>query len=436
MTSATERWKQWEGQLVDGKFRLRRWLASSGRSAVFLSEAPGTNATQTVIKLIPDDQEANSQISLWADAAKLSHPHLIRLFAHGRCAIDGAPLRYVVMEYAEENLGEIIPVRALSVDEALQMLRPTAEALAFLHHSGFVHSRLKPANVLAVGDKLKLSSDGLRRPAQVPRAALSTPYDAPDIGTAGYSPASDIWSLGTTSISVLTQTEPKNGQTTNDLNAALQRVPERLRRIVQDCLQNNPAERPTAEAIVQELSGQPIHQPAANAHVSAPTPQRHLARQVIIPIVVVAALLIGVLIAVRSVNHRSAAPVSQTQPQSAPPDKSATSAPAPPTARSGVVSGNVLNRVMPDVSAGAEHTITGHIKINVEVNVDAAGKVSGTRLRTSGPSRYFSSRALAAARQWKFAPAQVNGNPVPSEWLLRFQFSRPGVQASSIELKP
>lgn len=439
MNRATQDWKQWEGQTVDGKFPLRRWLASSDHSAVFLTEVAGTNLPQSVIKLTSEDHDASAQDSLRAEAEKLTHAHLIRLFTHGRCAIEGTPLRYVVMEYAEENLGEIVPVRALSGDEALEMLRPAAEALAFLHRSGFVHSRVKPANILAVGDNLKLSSDGLHRPGQVPPAGLSTPYDAPEVATSGFAQASDVWSLGTTLVSVLTQTEPKNMRTAQELDSTLQRIPERLRRIVRSSLQNNPAKRPTADDILRELSGQGISRPVANASVTGPLGRPHTARRLMIPIVVVAALLIAILIATRSMNHQGSAPASQAQLQTSRTGTNANSAAAPTpstVAHPGVVAGNVLSRIMPDISPGARHTITGHIKINVEVNVDAAGNVSGARLRTSGPSKYFSSRALAAAREWKFTPAQVNGNSVPSEWLLRFQLARLGVQVSPTELKP
>ena len=71
-------------------------------------------------------------------------------------------LLYVVMEYAEENLSEILPQRPLSSAEARDMLPPVLDALAYLHGKGFVQGRLKPSNIMAVADQVKLSSDGLR----------------------------------------------------------------------------------------------------------------------------------------------------------------------------------------------------------------------------------------------------------------------------------
>lgn len=149
-----------------GKFRLGRWLGSSDHSAVFfteLTEKP-TQKPAAAVKLISaENLDEVAQLSRWASAARLSHPHLLRLFEYGRCQIDDTRLLYVVMEYAEENLAEVLPLRPLSASEAADMLRPTAEALAYLHQAGFAHSRIKPSNIMAVDNRLKISADGLQK---------------------------------------------------------------------------------------------------------------------------------------------------------------------------------------------------------------------------------------------------------------------------------
>ena len=54
---------------------------------------------KAAIKLIPADSvDAPAQLARWRHAAKLSHPHLIRILEMGRCELDSTPMLYVVME--------------------------------------------------------------------------------------------------------------------------------------------------------------------------------------------------------------------------------------------------------------------------------------------------------------------------------------------------
>src|SRR5260370_8487911 len=99
------------------------------------------------------------------------------------------------MEYAEENLAEILPLRPLSADEAFEMLRPTAEALASLHQAGFVHGRIKPSNIMATGDQLKISADGLCKIGEPNDAHPTRSSHAPKVATTGPSPAAAPYPL-------------------------------------------------------------------------------------------------------------------------------------------------------------------------------------------------------------------------------------------------
>jgi TonB family protein len=135
---------------------------------------------------------------------------------------------------------------------------------------------------------------------------------------------------------------------------------------------------------------------------------------------------------------------SATQPVAA--DSSATSSPAaantaaPKTApanTSGASSpGQVLERVEPNVSASARASITGKIRVRVNLAVDDSGKVSDAHFITPGPSKYFASRAMEAARRWTFVPPQVNGQAVASKWTLHFEFGRKGTNISAEENSP
>ena len=205
-----ESWRQWEGQTVDGKFRLAECLGGSDHSVVYATELTDGEAQRVVIKLIPaHPTHAETQMNRWRQAAELSHPHLIRIFGMGRCWLEGVDLLYVVMERADEDLAEILPQRALTPDEVQAMLPPALDALAYLHGKSLVHGHLKPSNILAVDDHLKVSSDGICSTGKLRTDDLPLSiYDAPDTAGRGQTPSGDIWSLGITLVEALMQRPP------------------------------------------------------------------------------------------------------------------------------------------------------------------------------------------------------------------------------------
>ena len=212
-----EKWKLWEGEIVSGKFPLVRYLGGSDRGAVFLTERrEGERLVKAAIKLIPAAPENGElQLSRWRQTAELSHPHLISIYEMGRFELRGTPIVYLVMECAEENLAQILPERALTPAETREMLASVLDALAYLHRKGFVHGHIKPANIMACGDQLKVSSDGLRRVGE-PLDGPGDPcvYDPPEFarGTTSASQttsaAGDVWFLGMTLVETLTQNLP------------------------------------------------------------------------------------------------------------------------------------------------------------------------------------------------------------------------------------
>src|SRR5262249_27773817 len=147
--------------------------------------------------------------SRWHAIARLSHPHLLRLFHYGQCRMDRHDLLYVVMELADESLSQILPLRALSALETREMLVPAVDALSFLHTADFVHSRIHPANILAVREQIKLSADSLCSVKDcVTLRPVPGPYSAPEIAAKGFSPAADVYALGVSLVEPLTQRAP------------------------------------------------------------------------------------------------------------------------------------------------------------------------------------------------------------------------------------
>src|SRR5215813_3689910 len=149
-------WIEWENQVVNGVFPLRRLLHGSNHGAVFLTGHKTDKSSDAAIKLLAADMlQADAQVAQWGTAAALSHPYLVRLFDAGRCQLGGRAFVFVVMEYAEQTLGEILPRRPLSPDEAREMLLPALDALGFLHRKHLAHAAVKPSNIMVVNDQLK-----------------------------------------------------------------------------------------------------------------------------------------------------------------------------------------------------------------------------------------------------------------------------------------
>jgi TonB family protein len=427
--------QRWEGQIVDGKFRLVQWLGGTGQSTVFRTEIPG-QGRKAAIKLVPADASSAEQIARWQTAAQLSHPNLLHIFAAGNCRINSVPLIYVVTELADEDLSEVLPQRALSTDEIEQMMGPLLDVIKYLHQQGLVHGKIQPSNVLAVGDRLKLSSDSLRSPdGAAPKRDGFNIYEAPEIAVGAATPAADVWSVGATLVAALTQHLPKWDQRTLVDPGVPESMPEPFRQIARECLRRNPDERCTLQQIQARLKEA---QQAAKPHLvevaPAPKESRTKVWAATLVLVILAVLFAARWIA-RSTQQES---VNRTTGSTEAPSGSSTSStPGTNLARSGVGGqGGVVEKVMPDVARSARMTVHGKIRVRVRLEVDPSGGVSRSNLITPGPSRYFANLAQRASEKWKFQPAQVNGQAVPSEWVITYLFSRNGTEVSPQQVKP
>jgi TonB family protein len=248
-------WKQYEGQAINNTFPLQRYLGGSSESAVFLTQLAGPQSSKAVLKLTPEGASVDLQLSLWRRASKLTHPNLLQLYQGGRCRLADMDLLYVVMEYAEENLSEILPQRGLTPSEARDMLGLVLDALSSLHAQGLVHSHLKPSNILATSDQVKLSTDRLFPAGEIRKSASKlTPYDAPESANQALTAASDVWSLGLILIEVLTQRAPGTQPGGASLPSVPDSLPQPFRQIVQHALERDPRLRWSIAEITASLN--------------------------------------------------------------------------------------------------------------------------------------------------------------------------------------
>lgn len=422
--------KPWEGQVINGEFPLLRYLGQSDHSTVFLTQRK-QEPQKAAIKLIPATAvDAGLHLSRWEAAAKLSHPQLIRLFETGRCQLENRTYLYVVMEYADENLSLVLPSRSLTAAETRDMLPPVLDALRYLHGKGFVHGHIKPSNVMATGDQLKVSTDGVVRADEVNGAGfIPSLYDPPEARSTGLSPVGDVWSLGMTLVEALTQRPTVREATPGGDLLLPQSLPAPFADIARHCLRRSPEERWSLDQIAWRLE-----QPASSKQPMTQTVgpgQRTLGIRGWAVLAVVVALIVLAAWAIFKPSHPPVVVVPPQIPFPKVQPVPSGSAQRPSSTPDSTQPSAVVQQVLPEVSRGSRNTIQGTIRVKVRVAVDSSGNVSNANFVTPGPSKYFANLALQSARQWKFAPATANGE-AGNEWILTFEFRQSGTHATAI----
>jgi TonB family protein len=438
----------WVGRNIEGRFTLLERLGGSPEAAVFSTEwvsmtekdAPPRRAA---IKLVPAGEDAETRIAAWQAAASFSHPNLIQVFACGRTQIDSTPLLYIVTEFADEILADILAERSLTAEETAEMLTPALDALAYLHGKGFVHCRLRPSNIVAIGDRLKLTADGLVPVGATRKSATELAiYDAPETVAGPVGPAADLWSLGVTLVKVLTQHLPSWDGTADNEPQTPAALPEPFAGIVRDCLHADPARRATLAAIQARLAPAPPVEPVAGVG-------QDMRKHIFALLAVVALAIAGVAFwQVSSHREDDQGTPAATGESSSQPNPSTPAKPHAGVTRSGAQSVDVANatptneeidvvktankdvvkQVQPEVLSGALASIRGEVTVSIRVTANSSGDVTAADFVTPGPSKYFAGKALDAARQWKFRPATAEEGNAPRVWFLNFAFTPSGIE--------
>lgn len=430
-------WKQWEGQVVDGSFRLQRFLGSGGQGGVFLTRYGDPEPRNAAIKLVvAESPEAELQLARWERAAQLGHPHLLRMLGSGSCRANHMGMIYAVMEYAEEDVAGVLAERPLTAAEVRELLEPVLGALAYLHGQGFVHGHLKPANIMAVSDQLKISCDGIRRVGEL-CGIPGKPgvYDPPEWRNGQSSPSGDVWSLGVTLVEGLTQRLPLPAGRAGDV-VLPDTLPAVFLDIVRRCLQADPRKRATLAEIAAWL--QPSAEPVREAPVRPTVAPRRRSRY-LAPAVGAGLALAAILVGPRLIRRPAPPsvpvhPAVRSEPEPKASDRRPPESPAEPAESS--VTGKAVHQVLPFIPRKAQETIRGKVRVNVRVSVDSSGHVVGSKLDSAGPSRYFADLTLEAARRWEFLPPKVAGRDVSSEWILRFEITNKATEVRPVRVSP
>ena len=133
-----------------GRYSLQRELGRGGMGIVFLAHEVALDRP-VALKLLPAEfagrEDIRSRFLQEArTAAKLSHPHIVPIFAVDE--VDGFVF-YVMALVDGETLGERVRNRGpLSDADTTRLLREIGWALAHAHLQGIVHRDVKPDNIL------------------------------------------------------------------------------------------------------------------------------------------------------------------------------------------------------------------------------------------------------------------------------------------------
>jgi serine/threonine-protein kinase len=259
-----------------GQYTLEAKIGEGGMGVVYRAHH-GMMRRPTAIKLLRPDQAVAVNLKRFERevqlTARLTHPHTITLFDYGRTP-DG--VFYYAMELLDgASLEKVVAVAGrLDPARVVHVLYEVAGALVEAHDIGLIHRDIKPANIIlcrqgGLHDFPKVVDFGLVKDldpggdAALTRADViaGTPlYIAPEAVTSpdAVSPLSDLYSLGAVGYFALTGQNVFPGRTlvevcshhlhtepeppSKRLNVPL---PADLEAVVLDCLQKDPARRPT-----------------------------------------------------------------------------------------------------------------------------------------------------------------------------------------------
>lgn len=267
-------------------YRVEKHLGSGGMGEVYLALDLHLDRPVALKFLGPhllDDPDAAAHLQREAKAiARLSHPHIATLYEFVVLEHE----RFLVLEYLRgQSLEERLGQGSLPLDEVLRIGIAVADGLAEAHAHGVVHRDIKPANVMLTDrGEVKILDFGLARAPlrERPRASGRTGDTTDRIGTpegvvgtlasiapeqlsgAEADPAMDVYALGALLYRMSCGAPPFRADSTAELISSILRdrpsrpgqdhpeLPRELERLIEDCLEKDPAQRPSSARLVAE----------------------------------------------------------------------------------------------------------------------------------------------------------------------------------------
>jgi eukaryotic-like serine/threonine-protein kinase len=277
-----------------GQYHLEAEIGAGGMGIVYRAHH-ALLRRETAVKLLPPDRAGEATLQRFEREVKLTarlrHPNTVTVYDYGRTPegifyyamelLDGATLEQVVQKTGPMPVGRVVHV-----------LLQAAGALAEAHELGLIHRDIKPANIMLCNqggqmDVAKVLDFGLVKELRGASPALTrdnaitgTPlYMPPEAltGTEQVDARSDIYALGAVAYFLLVGDHVFSGQSLIEVcskhllelpvppSARLgQPLPAELERLVLECLEKKPEQRPgSARELMERL--QAVHADAWDA---------------------------------------------------------------------------------------------------------------------------------------------------------------------------
>ena len=255
------------GTLLATRYRLVCLLETGGMAQIWQA-ADELLGRPVAIKLPTGPQVAWREARM---AAKLSHPGIAAVHDYREAVrADGTVAPFVVMELlAGETVAARLVRETFTWQEAARVGAAVADALASAHQGGVVHRDIKPGNVMLTPTGVKILDFGISATAGEPDdddsgATFGTPaYVAPErLDGLPAEPATDVYGLGVLLFEMVTGQPPYPVETWEELDEARLKGPDTLpltlpadfREVVERCLAEDAADRPSADTIRFDLT--------------------------------------------------------------------------------------------------------------------------------------------------------------------------------------
>ncbi|MDH3301280.1 MAG: serine/threonine-protein kinase PknG [Acidimicrobiia bacterium] len=197
------------GELVAGQYEILGPLAHGGMGWIYLGRDRAVSNRWVVLKGLLNEHDPDAIAAAVAERrflAQIEHANIVNIYNF----VTHRGAGYIVMEMVGgESLNAKLKKRRaanggvadpLPVTDAIAYILGVLPAFSYLHGLGLVYNDLKPANIMAVGEDVKLIDVGAVMRIDDPHAAIfgTEGFQAPEMAHTGPSVASDLYTIGRT----------------------------------------------------------------------------------------------------------------------------------------------------------------------------------------------------------------------------------------------